>query len=305
MPITATRQFQSGSYLKDGPIKRVQEVWKVESTDADDGSPENISVLNAVTATGIPTIGESYNLPNADGTVVSDAQLLVVSHDLVHEPGTATYRVIVTYEGVDPTNCSDIQQQVNQIIRVVPVFRTGDFTPLRIPDFGNVPGSDAGGPILLDTDILGDVVDVAGKPTSTIRHTESLDLTVFFNTATGQPDYQTFGMLAGSRNNAEYLNASRGTLLYLGAISRTFRNFVIAITHKFLWDELYHLVQVPERDSWGWAKLEQLGGFTYKTSSGVFWRQPFPEADFTNINPCFNSEGQEFMLDIPRRDQML
>lgn len=154
-----------------------------------------------------------------------------------------------------------------------------DFT--NIPANGNLSAGQLGG------EVGGDPIDVNGKPVSALTYRGAVTI---LEVTDDEPDFNKYAEAAGARNNQAFKGAASGTLVYVGADSRTVRDGVWAITHEFVHDPvLFHLIQIPQLDSNGDIVLKPgPATVTYKVAAEVYWRQPFPRlGDFNLLSPNF------------------
>jgi hypothetical protein len=146
-------------------------------------------------------------------------------------------------------------------------------TAITFPTNGNAPG--------LATDISGNKIDSNGDPISHII--PQISITVR-NVIIGRPNYTAYKNLVGCRNDALEnfgaafsTNLAIGTTVFTGASTSRIATNTYSVTWNFIWDEWYHLVQVPEinpitnRPTYDSTVVAPN---TYKADK-VYWRQPF------------------------------
>mgnify|MGYP003140471243 CR=1 FL=1 len=127
------------------------------------------------------------------------------------------------------------------------------------------------------TDIGGTKIDAGGKPTSLIvrQQTYSISYEHF-----GQLDVSTPFAITGKRNNRVFYNFAKGSLVYLGMSFSTKSASSYSITHKFLYDNIFHLRQIPDEFDGDLNPTLDSDGHVNK----VIWIQPFPQTeDFRKI----------------------
>lgn len=139
-----------------------------------------------------------------------------------------------------------------------------------------------------DSDIGGVRIDVAGNPTSIIRHTQRMQLELSSNT---RPDPNRYRQYLGTRNTTAFLGCPSGTAVFTGAEGAISSPGKWTISFSFVVDFFYHLKQVPKRLPNGSVLLD-----TSESSAGagqakvVSWVQPFPIlTEFRDINTYFAS----------------
>lgn len=131
----------------------------------------------------------------------------------------------------------------------------------------------------------GTQIDIYGTPLSRLKYTSELVINETIQNSSGVPSIiaQMFAA-RGRRNNATWEGFARGTVLYTGGQIRRAGVSLYTVTHRFIQDSEYHLLQVPERDQTGQIPTADINGG--KRARKVFWRQPFPaEYNFASISP--------------------
>lgn len=130
-----------------------------------------------------------------------------------------------------------------------------------------------------EQDIGGSPIDAGGNPTSLIRRIQELTLTETVN----QPDFSAYGDLRFKRNSAEFEGGGVGKVMYRGASVRRTGVNVYVVSHSFVLDEQYHLVQQPIVDQEG-KPVPDVDGH----AAHVYVIQPFPDTgDFGKISENF------------------
>jgi hypothetical protein len=191
---------------------------------------------------------------------------------------TRVFRVTITYKGNvfdGPPDDPAAGQTFSLSSTVVAkdVYRVGG----TIPQGGNPSGS---------PDIGGTAIDILGTPTSiaVVRSTVTVNMTGTVDL--GAPGNYIAGIqgLIGTRNNALFLGAAPGNLLYKGAsvnkISGSGAQTLVSVQHTFDYDDEAHLVQVAEstdlRPS-GVQLGKDVGVSAYSLNAyKVAFVQPFP-----------------------------
>lgn len=128
-------------------------------------------------------------------------------------------------------------------------------------------------------DIGGKAVDASGTPTSIVHHLREVTIR---KTVDVEPPIYEFDALAGTRNNAIFRTAARGTVLYMGMTWDQTSEESWNIVHRFAVDtRFYHLEQVPHINDTDVAdKILINERYHLKT---VYWIQPFPLANFAML----------------------
>lgn len=130
-----------------------------------------------------------------------------------------------------------------------------------------------------ENDIGGESVDASGTPTSIVHHLREVTIR---KTVEVEPKIHEFDALAGTRNNATFRTAQRGTVLYMGMTWDQTSEESWNIVHRFAVDtRFYHLEQVPHINDTDVAdKILINERYHLKT---VYWIQPFPLANFATL----------------------
>ena len=130
-----------------------------------------------------------------------------------------------------------------------------------------------------EADCDGTPIDAGGNPVSLIRRIQELTLTETVN----QPSFGTYQGLRFKRNSAEFEGGAIGKVMYRGASVRRTGVDVYQVSHSFVLDEEYHLVQQPFVDQEGVPSLDGAGHAKH-----VYLIQPFPDkGDFGKLSEQF------------------
>ena len=174
--------------------------------------------------------------------------------------------------------------EVNAQANIVDVWRTG----------ATLPTSDAlkTAPLLID--ILGEKVDSAGDPISSIQGVLNISVR---NVVIGRPNYLVFANTIGKRNSAIFtfgasatssqnLVCPIGTLVFDGATSSRIGPNQYEVNFSFTLDtQTFHLKQVPLRNADGSVVPDQVTAGSVVSVSNpwraakVYYKQPFPGTD--------------------------
>lgn len=195
------------------------------------------------------------------------------------------FRVVAIYKGntfapPDGNGGEETNQTFTLSTKAVPklVYRIG----AQVPTDGTPT----------DADIGGTAIDVNGKPTSIVAVESTVTVNMSLEIDTSSPANYISGIqgLVGKRNNATFLGASKGRLLYTGAtvakVSGSGANSIFKVSHTFAFDSEFHCKQVAEstdvRPS-GVQLGKDVGNSTYeKNAFKVLFKQPFTE--FSDFN---------------------
>ena len=122
-------------------------------------------------------------------------------------------------------------------------------------------------------DIGGKAIDAAGEPTSVFipQHRLVIDETVSGSELAARTRLSRNAV--AKRNSAEFYGASVGTLLYEGCSARRVTLTAWSLTHKFMYDDWYHMGQQPRRNS---QREVVLTMSEQPFAALVRWVQPYP-----------------------------
>jgi len=168
-------------------------------------------------------------------------------------------------------------------VRGAQMYRSG----VTFPATGNVtwPGS--------VVDIGGTKVDLNGNPPTYEVPQMTVTVEVLWDRTKlvggnpqAEPPTASWSTYIGKRNNAAFLGCDTGTLVYRGfSVSPAHEWYRIA--HTFLWDEWYHLEQVPGPIPTGAPACTSgvtIAGLVVLQADKVVWFQKYQStATFTNI----------------------
>lgn len=122
------------------------------------------------------------------------------------------------------------------------------------------------------TDIGGTQINERGVPERRLRFKQAVTITevIEFQPSEGPPipDWDTF---IGKRNSVAFLGSVIGKVLYIGHTFHATGFGRGEVSHDFIHDNLYHMVQVPKRNDNG-DVLHAAGA----DATAVWWRQPHP-----------------------------
>jgi hypothetical protein len=206
--------------------------------------------------------------------------------------GVHTFEASTTIDGVSVEGQDILQEkqvgftsiEVNAQANIVDIWRTG----------ATLPTSDAliSAPLLIN--ILGEKVDSAGDPISSIQGVLNISVR---NVVIGRPNYLVFANTIGKRNSVAFtfgastissqnLVCPIGTLVFDGATSSRIGPNQYEVNFSFTLDtQTFHLKQVPLRNADGSVVPDQVtAGAVVSVSNPwraakVYYKQPFPSTD--------------------------
>lgn len=222
----------------------------------------------------------SNGLPQFGDTMAGETELFATSFSADPVPESrGVWRVTWTFQTGDgspidqnPAQIGYVQFSMDYGGQFKDVYRTN-------------PGLNLQGGAPTGADIRGRAVDAAGVPTSVFvpQHRLIVEETVAATTLVARTS--VVRQLVGVRNNANFYGADSGTLLYEGADARRSSLSTYTLTHRFLYDEWYHMGQQPRMNSQGQPELE-IGVQPF--AAWVRWIQPFPlVGSFNQISENF------------------
>ena len=194
-------------------------------------------------------------------------------------------QITTTYLSAPPQPVEELPNEVNYVelsseIRAefVLEYRKNPKMPSRgIPD--EAPGGDDQQDP--EVDIRGEDIAPGGNPTSVLRKIQELTLT---ETIEGEPDFGRLGTFRFARNSTNFLGARPGRVLYRGASVRRTGVEVYQVSHSFIDDSQFHLVQQPLVDQNGRPVLDDEQRFPRL----VYFIQPFDQMlDLNGISDNF------------------
>lgn len=197
-----------------------------------------------------------------------------------------TWRVTATYsnpEMVDSPMGLFVRQTRTANSRVMETYRT--WTTLPADGTAAYPPSDIGGT----------KVDLNGNPRQrevaqqTIQLEYLWDRTTYNTYTATEPPFSTFIAAQGKRNDDALFGFPKGYLLYRGC-QATQENEYWRLVHVWVFDNLFHLVQVPVPNATGAPILMAgitIAGQPILQVTSVGWYQSYPDfVDFSTVLPA-------------------
>jgi hypothetical protein len=203
------------------------------------------------------------------------------SYTITREPLTDIWVVVWNYANAQVTSVSAQPGEVGYVewtLDIAAAFADTYISNPTYPTNGD-PANAA------TTQITGGTqIDLEGVPLSRLKYTSELVINETIQNVSGLPTIiANMRTARGRRNNASWEGFARGTVVYTGGQIRRAGVSLFTVTHRFIEDSEYHLIQTPERDGSGRIPTSEINGG--KRARKVFWRQPFPNtADFTAIS---------------------
>jgi len=136
--------------------------------------------------------------------------------------------------GDDPTEPGFVEVNVDNEVEFQDFYVQGaDFYTNGLPPLPPVPTT------------IGEIIAVDGRPTSLPVRTIRADISIIVE---GFPDFATFAIASGRRNNVTFLGGAVGSILYTGARSNRIAPNRFRVTHTFVQDEFFHMRQIGTFD---------------------------------------------------------
>lgn len=257
-----------------------------------------LDVLNLINAGVLPSKLEPWP---STGFFLPSVNLVVFDYEIVRDqnvPNAWIVRITYREQGVDPITPNLAPNDEGYISMRTSMEATFE-DAWRQWNSGEDAEAQAGGPKLdafgrpkfavgtPSSDIGGIRIDVAGNPTSVLKHSQRIQLELVSSTRPRPDVYRTF---LGTRNETKFLNCPIGTCVFQGAEGAISTPGKWQITYNFAVDYFYHLIQTPKRHPNGSVVLDVAGAGDGATGQAkvVSWVQPFPiVTEFRNITPYF------------------
>lgn len=192
--------------------------------------------------------------------------IYATSYDLQKVEGLWGYEVTWNYAPLDST---DQEEQPGEAgyeefsmeiaVQYRDAWRTDGTVAITMPGSGDPTTSD----------IAGDPVDTGGEP---ISQAILVQVASFSKIVQGFPSLSASRALIGKRNDAAFLGAPIGTLVYAGARVERTDVSLYRVSHSLHFDQLFHLHQVPKREADGNPELDD-----DLNANEILYRQPFPK----------------------------
>lgn len=234
----------------------------------------DITARNLIQAFGteysLPKIGDKH--PSFNGCVARDYAIEPVKghNDLLMlswtyeqvSPLPTTSPVFIPDVGPNEVDYVEVSSEIRAEFALL--YRDG----VDFPNEGDPGEPDFGNPDDPDNDIGGRPIDKKGNPVSRQRNIQELTVTETVQV----PQWSRYGQYRFNRNASSFLGAAPGSVLYRGASVRRTGLSVYQVSHQFVFDEFFHLIQQPRVDQDGFPIVAE--GEDHAES--VYFVQPFP-----------------------------
>lgn len=205
-----------------------------------------------------------------------------------------TWRVQATY-----SNPEMIDQSMGRLVRQT---RTNGARQTEIYRSWTTLPTD-GLPTYPPTDIGGTKLDWNGNPRSREITQQTISLEILWDRSTSgsttatEPPFATFLAAQGKRNTDTIFGFAKGSLLYRGC-QATLEQEHWRLIHVWVFDDIYHLVQLPVPNATGAPILTAgitVNGQQILQVQSVGWYQPYP--DVVNFSTVI---GADWYNEIPK-----
>jgi len=142
-------------------------------------------------------------------------------------------------------------------------------------------------------DMGGTKVDVNGQPFADVSRQQELQIETLWDASDCLPSFVDFVAFQNTRNNAAFLSYPIGSVLYLGPSFTPTHFGWYLLTHRFKYDETYHLVQRPKLDVDGRPFLDGAAGIVIGHALEVWWFQRY--ATKTDFSLLFTAEEWDYL----------
>lgn len=136
-----------------------------------------------------------------------------------------------------------------------------------------------------EADIGGAKIDSGGTPLSVLVMQQRLVLEETVESTTVQRRSTAIRLAVGRRNLKIFYGAQIGTLVYEGASARRISLNAYSLSHRFMYDEFYHMAQSAQKN----ANREVITDTdVLRRATNVRWIQPYPNLyDMNTISENF------------------
>lgn len=221
------------------------------------------------------------SLPDVGDLFPGETDIYAVSYNINHIPDSRNlWEVSFSYENTEPGTIQpqepgyvefsvDFSSEFRDTYRANPVTGSAPLGQPNNNDVGGVP------------------IDSAGEPVSGLVDFATVTIGETVLASTIQSRLVTIASLTGKRNNGVFQGFAAGTLVYQGASANRIAVDKYSVTHRFSYDERFHMQQMPERDQ-NREVICIRDNASILRAKTVRWVQPFPAlANFNLISENF------------------
>lgn len=220
-------------------------------------------------------------LPDVGDTFPGETDIYAVSYDIRHIPDSRNvWEVSFSYENTEP---GTVQPQEPGYVEFSIDFSSEFRDTWRAnPATGIAP---LGQPN--NNDVGGAPIDSAGEPVSGLVQFANVTIGETVLASTIQSRLLTIAGITGTRNNGIFQGFAAGSLVYQGASASRIAVDKYSVTHRFAYDQKFHMQQMPERDQNREVVCIRDNANILRAKT-VRWVQPFPTlANFNLISENF------------------
>lgn len=231
-----------------------------------DGLRLNAEAMDVMLASGMPSRGQTH--PDASFLFANSFNMSQSQENF------GVWEVTWEYTATQVGSGGDNPLQPDELDSLVGLTVESNFTIVDIyqkvdeDTFEDVDKDNPG----VTTNIGGTLVALMGNPISKALPTTTINITQEIIAT----DFNMSGILdkSGKRNKSPWLGLDAGSVVFAGiSVSRSDVD-KYKLTWKFVWDQWYHLRQIPEYDVNGKVVFQN---YVLLVQQNAYWRQPFPE----------------------------
>jgi len=289
MSLQVVEQINSRAVSRSGGKLRATRTFHVWNTSTPITTPNEVSSLFG--AGGLPYFGEPF--PGTSGLGAIDWNIELADGHTDLWVVTWQYQE-VEFGGVTPPGPGEVTDpaapgyiEVNATLSAahVDIWRAINRATMDANSLPNATLHPLGNPSALD--IGGTPVDSAGYPVSFILRQFELNITLVRE---GKFDIQKMLAFVWKRNATAFLSCPAGSLIYCGCSANRIGERKFQYSHKFIYDEWYHMRQSPARQADGEVYLMNHPQISLiKVAEGVRFVQPFPDlTELRSIDTYFS-----------------
>lgn len=216
------------------------------------------------------------SLPDVGDLFPGETDIYAVSYDIRHIPDSRNvWEVSFSYENTEPGTVQpqepgyvefsiDFSSEFRDTWRAVPSVSSAPLGQPNMSDIGGIP------------------FDAAGEPVSGLVQFATVTIGETVLASTIQSRLLTIASITGTRNAAVFQGFAAGSLVYQGASAARIAVDKYSVTHRFAYDQKFHMQQMPERDQNREVVCIRDNANILRAKT-VRWVQPFPTLSNFNL----------------------
>lgn len=228
------------------------------------------------------TVAGSVTIPDVGDLFPDETDVYCIAYNISREDGSrGVWKVEYSYENTEWTFVGEASVGYVQFT----LDWSAEFRDVwRVAPGLNVPANGSAGS---NTQAGGSSIDVAGEPMSVLRYFATLEISETVPLTTLDARSAVIMATRGTRNSGVFRNGAIGSVLYKGAKASRISSNKASLTHSFVQDDWYHMIQYPKKLADGGTELLESTPGVYNAAI-VYWRQPFPLfSDFNQLSENF------------------